>query len=120
MFSPGGFYIYSEGSSHLISPQLSLSANVTYCLSFWYFIYGASPSVSLSVFTSHEQAHARPEWRYRSDESTVTHAWNLAEVTIQSAAFVQVIFASQSSNNESGAALDDISVTEGSCSGGQL
>lgn len=118
-FPEDGFYIYSEGSSYLVSPQLSLATNTTYCLSFWYFTYGAAPSVSLFVYVSREQAYSRPEWLRHVDEMTLSHhKWSLGEVPINAGPSLQIIFASLPLNNESGTALDDFSITEGSCSGG--
>ena len=114
----GGFYIYSEGNSYLVGSQMSLSINVTYCLSFWYFIYGKTPSLTLSVYVGREQAYSRPEWSRHVSSASRTHRWNIGEVDIElRAPPFQVIFSTQSSNNASGTALDDISITEGSCSG---
>lgn len=116
----GGFYIYSEGNSYLVSSQLSLSINTSYCLSFWYFVYGKTPSLTLSVYVGREQAYSRPEWSRHVSGGSRTHRWNIGEVDIELRAPLQVIFSTQSSNNMSGTALDDISISEGSCSGSKL
>ena len=65
---PDGHYVYSDvndSKANLVSPELTLPQNQTYCLQFWYFVYGTgtgSASAELHVYVSREQAYSRPEW----------------------------------------------------------
>ena len=118
----GGYYLHSEtSSSYLVSPQLSLAmaANQSYCLAFWYFVYGgAFESTSLSVFVAPDQAYARPEWSRQQMSDGA--GWQLAEVSFTLRSSLQVVFLPDFDGVAgAGLALDDVSVLAGNCTAGR-
>lgn len=92
-----------------------MAMDTEFCLTFWYFVYGSPASVALRVYIGREQAYSRPEW---SRLEPVIGEWTQAEVSVVRQAPLQVIFAAELGNIFSGVALDDISIMQGSCSGG--
>ncbi|KAK2148118.1 hypothetical protein LSH36_514g00022 [Paralvinella palmiformis] len=110
-----GYYVYSDvnqSSAFLLSPELSLPRNKTYCLSFWYYIYGRPAAAILRVYITRDQAYSKPEW---SRSSVPENVWAKGEIAIHSKADIQVIFAAELDNSFSGVALDDMSILPGQC-----
>ena len=105
----------THSPAYLVSPELLLTYNRSYCLSFWYYVYGQPASAQLLVFIKRSQMNGRPEW---SRIIGSTSEWTQAQITIDVTAPLQVIFGADFSNNFSGLAIDDISLLQGQCSGG--
>ena len=116
-FPSDGFYVYSDvnqSDAYLLSAELTLPANKTYCLAFWYFVYGSPAAAALRVYISREQAYSRPEWtRTGAPEGE----WLKGEITFRAQHPLQAIFAAELENSFSGVALDDISLLPGPCTG---
>ena len=77
-----GFYVYTdvnESSSFLLSPELSLRRNQTFCLTFWYYVYGRPAAAILRVYVSRDQAYSRPEWSRRQSQE---NEWLKGEVVV--------------------------------------
>jgi len=93
--------------------------NNDYCLTFWYYVSGNPATVTLRTYISRNQAYSRPEWSRGS--MVAGGAWMQAEVpvSVQVAVPLQFIFTVELGNGNSGVALDDISLIDIPCSGGQ-
>lgn len=83
-----GHYIYTDSNAaYLQSADLSLTPDTTYCLSFWYFVYGTSASAQLLVFINRAQLSSRPEWSRIIGQSD---DWTQAQISISSTDRIQV------------------------------
>ena len=78
----------NQSSAFLLSPELSLPRNKTYCLSFWYYIYGRPAAAILRVYITRDQAYSKPEW---SRSSVPENVWAKGEIAIHSKADIQVL-----------------------------
>lgn len=115
-----GYYIYIETSSprrvndtaRIISQPINV--NTTMCLSFWYHMYGTSVR-TLNVYTKVGGSLSPPVW---SRTGTRSNKWYQASVDVQSSRSYQIVFEGVRGTSYRGdIALDDISVSMGSCSG---
>ncbi|ESO97870.1 hypothetical protein LOTGIDRAFT_152977 [Lottia gigantea] len=120
--SKQGYYIYMETSGHtngdsvrLISPQINGATQ--FCLRFFYHMYG--PTINrLNVYFSNGKTLGKYVWsKYRSQGN----AWKSASIQIAGGSVTQgvtnVVFEAVRGRSYSGdIALDDISLTPGSCS----
>ncbi|XP_078416606.1 enteropeptidase [Cetorhinus maximus] len=113
-----GYYIitpkrpdYKFRKIRLLSPVLSVEPEPS-CLSFWYHMYGVDVSHFRVYITSNKngsQASFRKEGNYGNQ-------WNYGQLTINETVEVRVVFeAIKSTGRFSDIALDDISLTNGTC-----
>ena len=90
IFFLDGYYVYTDNAhspAYLVSPGLSFTYNTSYCLSFWYYVYGQPASAQLLVFIRSTQMNGRPEW---SRIIGSTSEWTMAQVTIDVTSSLQV------------------------------
>lgn len=115
-----GYYIYIETSSprrvndtaRIISQPINI--NTTMCLNFWYHMYGTSVR-TLNVYMKVGGSLSPPVW---SRTGTRSNQWYSASVDVQSSTSYQIVFEGVRGTSYRGdIALDDISVSMGSCSG---
>lgn len=115
-----GYYIYIETSSprrvndtaRIISQPINV--NTTMCLNFWYHMYGTSVR-TLNVYMKVGGSLSPPVW---SRTGTRSNQWYSASVDVQSSTSYQIVFEGVRGTSYRGdIALDDISVSMGSCSG---
>ncbi|XP_041067909.1 enteropeptidase [Carcharodon carcharias] len=113
-----GYYImtpqrpdYKFRKIRLLSPVLSIEPEPS-CLSFWYHMYGVDVSHFRVYITSDKngsQASFQKEGNYGNQ-------WNYGQLTINETVEVRVVFeAIKSTGRFSDIALDDISLTNGTC-----
>jgi hypothetical protein len=115
-----GYYIYIETSvprrvndTARLTSQL-ITQNATMCLNFWYHMYGTSVR-TLNVYLKSAGSLGTPVW---SRTGTRSNQWYSASVDIQRSASYQIVFEGVRGTSYRGdIALDDISVSMGSCSG---
>lgn len=114
-----GYYIYIETSSprrvndtaRIISQPINV--NTTMCLNFWYHMYGTSVR-TLNVYMKVGGSLSPPVW---SRTGTRSNQWYSASVDVQSSTSYQIVFEGVRGTSYRGdIALDDISVSMGSCS----
>ena len=74
------------------------------------------PTYIFSVYVSTEQMYSQPEW---SRELTVNSDWREAQVSFTTHTQLRVAFAAELHKTHSGIALDDITITAGTCQGGE-
>ena len=89
-FIVDGYYVYTDNAhspAYLVSPEISLNRNTSYCLSYWYYVYGQPASAHLLVFITRSQMNGRPEWSRIIGQSS---QWTQAQVTIDISAPLQV------------------------------
>ena len=83
---PAGYYVYIETSSQrtgykarLISPQLSASSSQSYCVGFWYHMYGQHVA-QLNVYVQYGLAlPATPTW---TRQGTQGNKWIQTQLTV--------------------------------------
>lgn len=114
-FFAGGSFLYTnQSASYVVSPQMALNPNSSYCLTFWYYVIGESSS--LAVFVAPAQAYSSPEWSHGKRRGK----WTIGEVYLDRRSSIQVFFSAAHDRNRSGlVAIDDVSILDGDCSGGQ-
>ena len=118
---PGsGYYIFIETSlprhvndtARLISQPIN--KNATMCLNFWYHMYGTHIR-TLNVYLKSQGSLGTPVW---SRTGTRSNQWYSASVDVQGSAGYQIVFEGVRGTSYRGdIALDDITVSMGSCSG---
>ncbi|KAF2974047.1 hypothetical protein EK904_011584 [Melospiza melodia maxima] len=111
-----GFYIstpiglgFTEERVRILS--LPLVPSDTYCLSFWYFMYGDNVyrlRVSISNECGQEKIIFEKEGNYGNN-------WNYGQVTLNETSDFKVIFDAFKRRGPSDIALDDIGLTKGKC-----
>ena len=119
-----GYYAYIEASAprkpgdKAILQSTSLKATSASCLSFWYFMYGAqvgSLSVRQEYLGSVQYGTAIPLW---SMTGNTGQKWIQASVNVSSRVEYILTFTGVEGQGFSGdIAIDDITLTTGSCSG---
>ena len=122
LFTGGGYYIYIETSStaanstyRIISPTITSTPK---CLRFWYHMNGRDIN-ALNVYLKSGSNLGTPVWTKQGEQGNV---WHEASVDIQKNTDYEIVFEGVKhpiSNIafQGDIALDDILVTEGSCTG---
>ncbi|XP_033751994.1 MAM and LDL-receptor class A domain-containing protein 1-like [Pecten maximus] len=115
-----GYYMFIEASSprrngdkaRLVSPPITGHGQM--CLNFWYHMFGANIN-SLSVYLLRSASLGTAVW---TKQGTQGNAWKQAQVpvTVQGQ-FSVVMEASRGVSYLGDIAIDDVSLTTGSCSG---
>uniref|UniRef100_A0A8C3MET7 Enteropeptidase n=1 Tax=Geospiza parvula TaxID=87175 RepID=A0A8C3MET7_GEOPR len=111
-----GFYISTPIGLGFIEERvrilsLPLVPSDTYCLSFWYFMYGANVyrlRVSISDEHGQEKIIFEKEGNYGNN-------WNYGQVTLNETADFKVIFDAFKRHGPSDIAVDDTGLTKGKC-----
>uniref|UniRef100_A0A8D2NFA4 Transmembrane serine protease 15 n=1 Tax=Zonotrichia albicollis TaxID=44394 RepID=A0A8D2NFA4_ZONAL len=111
-----GFYISTPIGLGFIEERvrilsLPLVPSDTYCLSFWYFMYGDNVyrlRVSISNEGGKEKIIFKKEGNYGSN-------WNYGQVTLNETSDFKVIFDAFKRRGPSDIAVDDIGLTKGKC-----
>ncbi|XP_041270722.1 enteropeptidase [Onychostruthus taczanowskii] len=111
-----GFYISTPIGLGLIEERvrilsLPLVPSETYCLSFWYFMYGDNVyrlRVSISDERGQEKIIFEKEGNYGNN-------WNYGQVTLNETSDFKVIFDAFKRRGPSDIALDDTGLTKGKC-----
>ncbi|KAK3609972.1 hypothetical protein CHS0354_011808 [Potamilus streckersoni] len=116
-----GNYIYIESSSPRVTGDKadlstpSLDPKIAYCLDFWYSMYGGSMGSMKVDIASPTLSIRRNLWSMSGNQG---QGWHNAKVNVppQTSAFVLVFEGVRGVDFTSDAALDDIKVTQGTCS----
>ncbi|NXN79529.1 ENTK Enteropeptidase, partial [Bombycilla garrulus] len=111
-----GFYISTPVGLGFIEERvrilsLPLVPSDTYCLSFWYFMYGTNVyllRVSISDEDGEEKIIFNKEGNYGDN-------WNYGQVTLNETSDFKVIFDAFKRRGASDIAVDDIGLTKGQC-----
>ena len=119
-FPGSGHYIFIEASfprrlndtARIIST--SVTTKTTKCLHFWYHMYGTHVN-TLNVYLKVGSQLGNPVWTHTG---TLSNKWYNANVDIMKSTNYNIVFEGVRGTSYRGdIGLDDISVTEGSCSG---
>ena len=121
-FSEDGFYVYINANNgkenqatRFFSPNLHASDNS--CFTFWYFMYASSKYKSdmgrLRVYKDIIQTH-RIVWEVSGNQRL---KWIKAAIDIHQGDFKIIFEGIRGSSEKSDIAIDDISLTKGTCSG---
>ncbi|NWZ13925.1 ENTK Enteropeptidase, partial [Agelaius phoeniceus] len=111
-----GFYISTPVGLGFIEERvrilsLPLVPSDTYCLSFWYFMYGANV-YRLRVSTSDERGQEKIIFE---KEGNYGNNWNYGQVTLNETSDFKVIFDAFKRRGPSDIAVDDTALTKGKC-----
>ncbi|XP_071428892.1 enteropeptidase isoform X4 [Pithys albifrons albifrons] len=111
-----GFYIstpigmgFAEDRVRILS--LPLVSSDTYCLSFWYFMYGANVYL-LRVSIKNEYGLEKVIFK---KEGNYGNQWNYGQVTLNETSDFKVILDAFKRRSPSDIAVDDIGLTKGKC-----
>uniref|UniRef100_A0A8C4Z5E9 Zonadhesin n=1 Tax=Gadus morhua TaxID=8049 RepID=A0A8C4Z5E9_GADMO len=115
----GGHYLYIEANSatygdtaRLLSSECSHTG--PQCLRFWYHMYGSADTMGLHVYLLQDRL-ANSVWGKRNDQGDV---WKEAMVDLTTDGPFRIIFEGRrGSNDQSDAAIDDVSLRPGHCAG---
>ncbi|CAL8312748.1 unnamed protein product [Gadus morhua 'NCC'] len=118
----GGHYLYIEANSatygdtaRLLSSECSHTG--PQCLRFWYHMYGSADTMGLHVYLLQDRL-ANSVWGKRNDQGDV---WKEAMVDLTTDGPFRIIFEGRrGSNDQSDAAIDDVSLRPGHCAGHNL
>ncbi|XP_030219477.1 zonadhesin isoform X1 [Gadus morhua] len=113
----GGHYLYIEANSatygdtaRLLSSECSHTG--PQCLRFWYHMYGSADTMGLHVYLLQDRL-ANSVWGKRNDQGDV---WKEAMVDLTTDGPFRIIFEGRrGSNDQSDAAIDDVSLRPGHC-----
>ncbi|KAM9316897.1 MAM domain-containing glycosylphosphatidylinositol anchor protein 1 [Gastrophryne carolinensis] len=126
--SPEGFYMFIEASkprkrgdkARLISPMYNISTTkfpspkVSYCVSFYYHMYGKQMGqLNVLLRVTNIGTTDRPVWTQRGDKG---NRWQLANITIYPTGPFQVVFECIIGDGMEGdMAIDDVTIKKGEC-----
>ncbi|XP_013397767.1 MAM and LDL-receptor class A domain-containing protein 1-like [Lingula anatina] len=119
---PGGYYIFVETSNprktgdaaQIESPTVTPGGQWRKCLRFWYHMYGAHVD-KLNVYTK-SVSLSKPIW---TKQGTQGNAWKLAEIQLGiTAQYTVVIEALRGPGWQGDIAIDDVTLSDGSCQPG--
>ena len=120
LYTGNGYYIFIEASSprRLNDTARIVSSlvkdNYTKCLHFWYHMYGTHVN-TLNVYLKTGSTLGSPVWTHTG---TLSNKWYSANVDVQQTGGYNIVFEGVRGTSYKGdIGLDDISVTDGSCSG---
>ena len=92
----------------------AITATNTKCLHFWYHMYGTHVN-TLNVYMKSGSQLGSPIWTHTG---TLSNRWYSANVDVQGSSSYNIVFEGVRGTSYRGdIGLDDISLTDGSCSG---
>nr|XP_023674870.1 zonadhesin-like [Paramormyrops kingsleyae] len=113
-----GYYVYLEGNgpyngdtARLLSAECPKAG--PHCLRFWYHMYGTADTMGLTIYLL-ENGMAVRVWSLRNNQGDT---WHGAQVEVRTSGMFQIIIEGRRGTDErSDVALDDVSLSSGSCS----
>ncbi|XP_021371354.1 MAM and LDL-receptor class A domain-containing protein 1-like [Mizuhopecten yessoensis] len=123
--SKRGYYVYTEASTprvrgdkaRLISPDVTVTGTQTKCLTFWYFMMGRNVA-QLNVYAKSGLAlPTTPVWRRSGSQG---NQWLKAQVDLTAKSVFNVVFESMIGGAYGDIAVDDVGISDGSCTQGPV
>ncbi|XP_061588203.1 zonadhesin [Cololabis saira] len=112
----GGQYLYIEftavslgATARLISLECSDSG--PQCFQFWYHTYGSADTMGLHIYLIQDRK-VDAVWRKKNNQRNM---WHQAQVDLMTTGAFQLMIEARGSNDQSDAAIDDISLQRGFC-----